>query len=196
MDIKVILTNSLTSSNADTYIPLSKKIEFCDYAAPKCLEMLSLKASYADKTIQVPPMCKENTALRSRYLLGFLIKEYFHLPCETIEGDKWLMPQNEYDKYSEAHIFTVIERLKSVPELRDKIFDLMSDYKDLEKRLNTEIYSMLSAQNDVCLRLRLMLAELLSISPEEVKKAQEDMVNIKHELDDYMAQKSKSKENK
>lgn len=43
--------------------------------------------------------------------------------------------------------------------MKDGLFDLLSDYKDFEKRLNTEIFSFLQVMNDPASRLMSALGE-------------------------------------
>ena len=82
-----------------------------------------------------------------------------------------------------AHIFDQLERLKSKvkPELRGKIFDILSDYKEFEKAYNTEIYGMLQVANDSLTRT--METIYTAATPENMQKLLTDVQTIMGELE-------------
>ena len=69
--------------------------------------------------------------------------------------------------------------------LRDKAFDLLADFRDLEKMLNTEIYANLAVMNDVVARMNMAMQSAvtpeslqeLTAMAEELKKTADDMQN-------------------
>lgn len=67
------------------------------------------------------------------------------------------------------------------PELRDKAFDLLADYRDLEKMLKTEIYGMLQAMNDPVSRFQDLAAQ--SMTPEAVQKTLDDLKEARSAFD-------------
>ena len=151
--------------NATTYVPIGKKSEFVEHIGEnRCFQVLSI--SYGDEAM--PPMYREDHELKSRYMLTALLKLYFKKTVETVEDDEWLMTRDEYDRWCAGHIFNTIERFKSNQALRDLVFNLLYDYKDLEKRVNLELYGRLNVMNDVLLRVFQKLSE--QIEEESVKQ--------------------------
>lgn len=158
------LTNE-TVANANTYVPLMAKIGFAEYVAEKCISAVEI-STYGEsgETSTLPPMYREDTAKKSRYLMGALLVMYFGIntaPSYDDNGeleDEYIMSVEEYDSWSEGHIFNQIERFKSDVALRDICFDIMQDYRDLEKRVNTAIYSLLQVQNDLLVRFKVMVS--------------------------------------
>lgn len=85
----------------------------------------------------------------------------------------------KYDYYAEDHLLNQIERFKSDPEVKDIVFDLMSDYKDFKKLVDTEIYNAKANANDPIPRLSAAIAvltapETISTITEELKKIGEE----------------------
>ena len=160
--------------NASTYVPIGEKTKFVDYLGDnRCFQVLSIM--YGEEAM--PPMYRENHELKSRYMLTALLKMYLHKDVETVEGDEWLMPRDEYDRWCENHVFNTIERFKSNQVLRDKVFNLLYDYKDLEKRVNLELYGQLNVMNDVILRTVQKLGE--QTTPETMKQLSDTLNMLK-----------------
>ena len=69
--------------------------------------------------------------------------------------------------------------------LRDKAFDLLADFRDLEKMLNTEIYANLAVMNDVVARMNMAMQSAvtpeklqeLTAMADELQKTAEDIQN-------------------
>ena len=58
-----------------TYLPLADKMVFVEYAADRCFDRMNVTMD--DGTglnLPMAPMYKENTALKSRYLMGALVR--------------------------------------------------------------------------------------------------------------------------
>ena len=77
-----------------------------------------------------------------------------------------------------------LERMKGNAELRDKVFDILRDYRDLEKRLSTAVYNAMQVMNDPANRL---LQKIQMDTSEQALEAQ------KKNLDDLMSELEKMK---
>lgn len=171
-----------------TYIPLRAKTEWVALVADKCFDALHITTTGTDEELPLPAMYKENSETKSRYLMGVFVKLYLHGSWEVGEGeDQWLLPIDEYDKWAGGHIFSQIEKFKADKELRDICFNLLADYKDLERRLNTEIHGLMQAMNDPAARQ--MAAMQLSMTPEAMEKAIEELNTAKDALSEYMTER-------
>jgi len=184
MDRETYYITEEQMANVNTYVPIRAKSEWVGLVAEKCFDVMNINATLGDEDITMPGMYKENSETKSRYLMGVLVKLYLRGTWETGEDeDEWLMPIDEYDKWAGGHIFSQIEKFKSNQELRDICFNLLNDYKDLERRLNTEIHGLLLAMNDPATRQ--MAAMQLSMTPEAMEKAINSLNESRDALIEY-----------
>lgn len=171
MEESFVLTRDMLLS-ARTYLPLAEKTAFVNENAPKCFDRLQISAG----DDAMPPMYMENTALKSRYLMYALAAKYFGFTPETEQENgepSALLTEEEYDYYAGGHIFSQIERFKSDAALRDRCFDLLNDYRDLERRMNAQITGLLTVQNDPVMRQSMLMRNDMMALPglmEELKK--------------------------
>ncbi len=161
---------------ARDYVPLAEKEAWIDERADRCFNRLSVVAG----DDPLPPMYMVNTGLKSRYLMGALAKLYFNAEFNAEVQDDGLMTVEEYDKWAGSHVINQIERWKSDRELRNKCFDLISDYNDFTKFFNANISAMLMVQNDSVVRqsqyTTAQMAEL-PVLLSELQKLQEGKEN-------------------
>lgn len=140
--------------NARDYVPMAEKKAFIDAAVVQCISMMGVTATIGGEDSTMPPMFKEDSFTKARYLMGAFAKLYLKQEFEPVEDTDCLMAQDDYDRWAGGHVFNQIERLKRTdPETKAKCFDLIQDYKALEKLLNAEIYAFLNIQNDFLVRL-------------------------------------------
>lgn len=180
-------------ARVNTYLPLRAKYEWIELVAENCMNKVQMDASLGDISIDLPPMYKENTELKSRYLMGVFVKLYLRGSWEVGEDeDEWLMPIDEYDKWAGGHIFAQIEKFKADKELRDICFNLLNDYKDLEWRLKTEIRDMMTIMNDPAARQ--MASMQMSMTPEAMDKAIKELNEAQDALKTYAERRKESME--
>lgn len=157
MNGKIIITRELMEQARD-YIPLAEKEAWVAENAPKVFDKLAITSDGEP----LPPMYMVNTGLKSRYLMAALVGLYFGFktaePKSDDDADIWLMSVDDYDDWAGSHVFNQLERLKRDGELKTKAYDLMFDYKDLEKRFSAQISSLLAVQNDPVIRQNEMMA--------------------------------------
>lgn len=147
MDAKKQLTKAIMEQARD-YISLAEKEAWVAENAPKCFDKLSITADGKP----VPPMYMVNTSLKSRYMMAALVGLYFGEKIEGTSDDKWLMSEKQYDEWAGSHIINQMERMKQDAALRFKTYDIMADYKDLEKRFSAQLSGLLAVQNDSIIR--------------------------------------------
>ena len=133
---------------ARDYVPYAEKEAWVDKNGDKCFDRLSIKLG-EDK---MPPMYMVNSFVKARYLMAAFAKLYLLAEYEADEADKNLMSVADYDRWSESHALNQMERWKKDAEVRDKCYDLMADYKELEKHFSAKIAGFLSVQNDIVVR--------------------------------------------
>ncbi len=178
---------------ARSYVPLAEKTAFVEAVAGRCFEKLEIRAKDGGTDAAMPPMYKENMQRKSRYLMGALAKLYFGEAFVPAEGETYLMSLDDYDCWAGGHILNQMERMKQKgAPLREKAFDLLQDYRDLEKRLNTEVYGLCGVMNDPCQRMMAMVQ--MQATPEAMQKAAAELRQVQRELLQYERERTQKME--
>lgn len=174
------------------YVPMREKMQFVKEAADLCFDRVELKIDKGLDSVPMPPMYKENTAIKSRVLMSAYAKLYLNEPYET-EKNQWLMTEQEYDRFAASHIMNQLERMKRYDgEVRDKAFDVIADMRDLEKRLNTEVYGLTQVMNEPVTRIIMALQQ--QTTPEAVSSALNELKDAQKAFADYMDSRQKQAE--
>lgn len=162
MENKIVITPEIVK-NATDYIPLMKKQEMAETIAQKCIVKVLMK--YTEKgdgtdSVPMPDRYQEYHMYTNLYLMGVLAHEYLHIPYEgdgtgkeIIDYENLKMPANVYDQWGESHVLNQLEQMKTDRELREKVFDLLNDFKDFRWMLAHEIDILLGHNNDVVTRM-------------------------------------------
>ena len=89
----------------------------------------------------------------------------------------------QYDEWGSASIFNQLDRFKSSKdqEIRNKVYDLVDDYREFYRMLGTEINSLVEAKNDLLARLVQYIT--LSQSPEVLQEQLEKLEQLTREFD-------------
>lgn len=168
-----------TINDAVSYALCELKEKFVEDVYMKCLNRVDIMDP------PMPYMYMENTFLKSRYLMTALAKFYLRMDVETEDGDMWLMTRNEYDRFGASHVIGQLNRFRNNnPDLKDKVFDLLRDYSDLERRLSNAIRSGLTVMNDPANRIFQKITmdvseEALKSAVDEAKQQMEELQEIK-----------------
>lgn len=188
---KIVVTKEKLMQMPD-YVPLREKMEFVKEAADLCFDRVELKIDGGLDSMPMPPLYKENTAIKSCVLMSAYAKLYLSEPYE-VEKNQWLMTEADYDRFAASHIMNQIERLKRYDgEVRDKAFDVIADMRDLEKRLNTEIYELTQVMNEPVTRIIMALQQ--QTTPEAVSGALNELKDAQKAFADYMDSRQKQAE--
>lgn len=178
-----VLTEDGVLTRAVAYVPYADKAAFVDIAAVRCFDRLELTTEEGD---MVPPMWKENAGRKAKYMTAALAGIYLRILPEDSENE-WELTDEEYDALAESQLVSQLERIKKAtrnPAVRDKIYDLLADYRFLERLLNAECYGLLNAMNDNVSRLKSLLAA--SVTPEAIQALQEEAEKTKGEVEAYL----------
>lgn len=143
----------------NTYIPLARKQEIAEHIASGSMVRYRSTVGYQGEEMFEDAVCGENVSIRWRYMMGVLLRYYLGMEFEPVEGEDYLMAQEDYDRAAGKHILNALERMKSDAAARDKVFDLLRDYKDLERMVSTEISAQIAARNDLLPRLLAVLTQ-------------------------------------
>lgn len=178
-----VLTEEDVLTLATAYAPCAAKTAFVDSVAARCFDRLELTTEEGDT---VPPMWKENAGRKAKYMTAALAGIYLRILPER-ENAPWELTDEEYDALAESQLVSQLERIKKAtrnPAVRDKIYDLLADYRFLERLLNAECYGLLNAMNDTVSRLKSLLTA--SVTPEAIQALQEEAEKTKSEVEAYL----------
>lgn len=176
METKKTLTEE-DIRNAVSYLPLAKKTAMARTYAQDCLLQFDLSTGNEDVDKIFPSRFQENPQKRMLYGMLVLLREYL----KKI-GDEDLSTE-QYDEWGESSIFNQLDRFKSSKdqEIRNKVYDLVDDYREFYRMLGTEINSLMEAKND--LLARFVQYATLSQSPEALQEQLEQLEELTHEME-------------
>lgn len=167
-DFKFEITEEMIH-RAERYIPLSQKVAFAETYAPECLRSVSITTQklQSDSILALPQLHEENTLVKQLILMQGFLSLYLHVDT----GDEFTA--NTYDLFAASHPMNQLERMKANQNVKDKVFDILADYKELKKIFEVELYNRKSTINDSVERI---LAAIAVISdPETLKKVMEEL---------------------
>ena len=167
-DFKFEITEEMIQ-RAERYIPISQKVAFAETYAPECLRQVSITTQklQSDTILALPQLYEESTLMKQLILMQGFLTLYLHIDT----GDEFTA--NKYDLFASFHPMNQLERLKTNPNIKDKVFDILADYKELKKIFEVELYNRKSTINDSVERI---LAGVAVINdPETLKKVMEEL---------------------
>ena len=164
---------------AESYITFVDKLNIVAETVEACIEPVDKEtAGIATETqLPIPQLYKERSGAKQYFLMYYFLTRYLHVRID----EKWWTVE-EYDYYASSHIFNQLERFKSGDvDVKNKVFDLLYDYKQLKSMLEIEIYNLKEAKNNGLDRIQSYLD--LFASPENVAKLNELMQKNLGELE-------------
>lgn len=170
MELFILTTEQV--EKAKSYIPLADKTAFCESNAQMCLDRLQIKVN----DDEMPPMYKENVARKQRFLMTALCKLYLgiNIEAEEIDGKpSALATEQSFDWMGENHIYMQLERMKRDSSVKNKVYDLMNDYYQLDKMFSAEIRGLIEVQNDAVLRQQQLMSASMSELPKLLEQLKE-----------------------
>lgn len=150
---------------ATSYIPLATKKAIAIALADACLVAVDKTTENiaAETQLPIPQLYREECGAKPLYLMYYFLTEYLHIAV----SDEFT--EEEYDYYASSHIFNQLERFKTADKIiKDKVFDILYDFKELKKMLDTEIFNLKESRNDTLDRIQDSIS--LFASPENIKQ--------------------------
>ena len=163
--MEIVLTRELIAGAKD-YLPDAVKEAWTAENAAKCFDKLQITADGE----AMPPMYAVNASLKARYLMAAFAGLYLGAEYEAEADNVALMSVADYDRWAGSHVFNQMERMKRFIEVRDKIFDIIEDYRALEKRFHAAIGNLLTVQNDPVIRQNEVTSNAVKELPEVLKQ--------------------------
>lgn len=181
METKKTLTEE-DIRNAVSYLPLAKKTAMARAYAQDCLLQFDIATGDEEIDKVFPSRFQENPQKRMLYGMLVLLREYL----KKI-GDEDLSTE-QYDEWGESSIFNQLDRFKSSKdqEIRNKVYDLVDDYREFYRMLGTEINSLVEAKNDFLARFVQYVN--LSQTPEALQEQLNKLEELSKELSNIGAE--------
>ena len=186
MDNKMLTIEDVL--NADTYMSVTLKYALAQKLAPLCIEKVKVTYNGIAGEMPLPDMFREDQLKKSLFLRGVALHYYLH---KTVGGKvasdlaDLLCPADEYDAWGNLH--NQMERMKSSAATRDKAYDILTDFRDFERKLNAEIFAIIQTQNDPCARIMAMMGE--QTTPEALEGLKEQVEAVSGLMDELKAKK-------
>lgn len=187
MSKRITITEDMLLAARDC-VSVQEKEDYITHCAPRCFVLVEIGKPQSDGMTE-PPMCKEDFWRKRRFLMGALAKLYLKQDISTEDDDEWLMSREDYDMWAASHVYNQLERFKANPKLRNKAFDLLADFKLLEKCLNIEAYGLLQAVNDPCTRIAEMI--IRSTTPDAMAADAVALQEAAEKLQEYVEGRDK-----
>lgn len=170
--------------NATIYLPIAKKSALARTFAEDCISKVEIKLSNDGNSDLLPPRYQENPMMKSLFGMMTLLSQYLHVVEANEKGELSMSPQ-EFDEWGEASIMNQLDRLKSSknPEIKNRVYDILDDYREFYRMLGVEISSLLANKNDFLVRF--MQYFQTEITQEALKGLMEGLSNAANELKEY-----------
>ena len=143
--------------NAAAYMPIALKETLAKQIAGLCVSKAPEDTS---------GLTAESAGLKQVLCLNAFLQ--FYLKAETVTEGEQTNIMAAFDEKACTNPINQVERYKGDPECKRMAFDMLSDYRDFKKIVNTEINNLLARNNDPYARLAKMLKDLLK--DEDVKQ--------------------------
>lgn len=170
--------------NATIYVPIERKSSLAQSFAEDCISKVEIKLNGDDSSSILPPRYQENPMMKSLCGMMTLLSEYLHM----IHGDEngnISMDAEAFDEWGEASIMNQLDRMKSSKnlEIRNRVYDILDDYREFYRMLGVEISSLLANKNDVLSRLLQYFQS--EITPDIVKGLMDNLSSVVEEAKEY-----------
>lgn len=108
----------------------------------------------------------------------------YYLDIEINEKDNFY---EVYDYYASGNLISQLEGFKTDIEVKSIAFDLLNDYKNFKKMVDTEIYNSKNIENDLLNRvlrgLTLIGADKIITKPEMLQQIKDEINKMIKELE-------------
>lgn len=157
--------------DAVTYMPLEAKAQYALEIAKNCVKPKKTAMQNEQGILPLPTLFFVDSALK-KILIGNVFIG-FYLNIEIKNNDN---PAETYDYFFGDHLFNQLERFKTNAELKEKVFDIIADFKEFKQFVDTEIQNEIANNNDPLGRLSATM--MLLGTPENIKKMEEELKKL------------------
>jgi len=177
--------------NATTYMPIELKSKTAKAIAVSSIAVVNVNMDITDddgeKTQKsLPPRYTEDAMTKMAWQLRMLLVYYLKQDLGTDD-----MTAAQYDEWGKVAVFNQLDRMKQSKnaEVRNRVYDILDDYRELCKMVSTEIAMELTVRNDPFNRLAVWLFE--QIPPEFIEKLKNGLISARDEVSEYRESRKK-----
>ena len=125
--------------------------------------------------------------MKSLYGMMTLLTNYLHM-LPTDDDGNVSMDAATFDEWGEASIMNQLDRMKSSKnqEIRNRVYDILDDYREFYRMLGVEISSILANKNDMLSRFMQYFQS--EITPDLMKGLMDNLTSVMQEAKDYQEQ--------
>lgn len=172
---KFVITKELIEK-AQGYMPLGEKVLLAENIAQ--MSVVPMKTAQSNEIgngiFAVPPQVTEDGGIKRKCLLNVFLSYYLDIEIEQVTDEM-------YDYYGGSQIFNQLERLKSNPDVKDKVFDILTDYREFKGMVDAQIFAQIRNANDPLARIAAGLA--VSLTPEKLQELSEQLKSVRKETE-------------
>ena len=145
---------------AKTFMPLEVKRIMSDDIAEKCLKEVKVEERVGIPSLPLPPLYEESPETKAVLLASTLYGFYLDVEYEFEEREDGTGVYDAYNYYFGGHPLNQIERFKGDKDVKNIAFDLLEDWREFKKLVDTKIFSLKARKNDSLARIWDSLAVL------------------------------------
>jgi hypothetical protein len=170
--------------NAESYIDIETKSNLSREFAKDCVSEVNITLDNEGEKDVLPPRYQENPKMKSLYGMMTLLYNYLHV-LETDENGTITFTSSEFDEWGRVCVMNQLDRFKSSKniEVRNKVYDILDDYREFYRMLGVEIAALVANKNDPLSRFLEYFKT--SITPDMVKDVIEAFSNSMREIAEY-----------
>ena len=222
MEKKKFIIDEKMITEATDYIPFTNKMEIVNELAESCIEAVDKRLDdiATETQLPIPQLYKERCGAKQYFIMYYFLTKYLHI---EIKADDW--NDEQFDYYASSHIFNQLERfkgwsinrdcLKNIPiespnyalkakqlrnketEIKNKVFDILYDFKELKKMLDTEIFNLKESKNNSLDRIQNYIdlfadPQTIQKLSAELQKTISEVENTQKKLNDKRATAKKT----
>lgn len=170
--------------NAESYIDIDAKSILAREFAKDCIVEANISIKNGEQTDVLPPRYQEDPKSKSLYGMMTLLDQYLHL-LERDDKDDITFTERDFDEWGRACVMNQLDRFKSSKniEVRNKVYDILDDYREFYRMLGVEIAALVANKNDPLSRFLDYFS--MSITPDMVKDVIEAFSDSMKEIAGY-----------
>ncbi len=170
--------------NSETYIPLELKSAMARNYAKDCVSEVEISVENDGAKESFPPRFQENPKMKSLCGMMTLLSNYLHM-LKPDENGSITFTTAEYDEWGNACVMNQLDRLKSSKniEIRNKVYDILDDYREFYRMLGVEIAALVANKNDGLSRFIEYFRA--SVTPDMIKDVLSQFTGALGEIKEY-----------
>lgn len=149
-----------TLQKAKTFMPLEVKQIMSDNIAESCVTEVKVVERTGIPSLPLPPIVEESPETKAILLANVLFDYYLNTEMKYEGAGKETGLYDTYNYYFGGHPLNQIERFKGDKDVKNIAFDLLEDWREFKKLVDTKVFNIKARKNDSLARIWDSLAVL------------------------------------